>query len=349
MKMRKLALSVSLACALLGTQAQAQWWNSQDPTPPKFRGTPLAPKPVYDRHLFEMAQMGVWQFIQSHDFEKIDRMYDEFLRDGKRASDGVLMIDAFRRAFDSLFDISSESELAAFFKEWREKSPASRLLPVAQAHMWEALAWKARGSTGASEVTRGGGDLFKERLRKAAGALEASVDVGKESPIWYWVVLIVAGSSGRPEAQFDTLYNEAVTKFPGYLPLYYTRVNYLLPQWGGNWDKVDGFVADAVARTQAADGTALYAWIYADVNRKSGGNIFGESRLQWPAMKASFEDILKRYPDAWNRGLYATFACLARDRETTARLLLDMPGDVIFTGYAHLTSDECRRFAFDRT
>jgi hypothetical protein len=310
---------------------------------------PWAKKPEYNRQLLATAESSIWQFLQSRDFARIDRMYDEFVHDGIRASDGFLMLDAFRRALDSLFRIQDEDELRKLFAEWREKSPGSRLLPVAEADMWQGLAWKARGNSGRSGVSPEGRALFQERLRRAAQALEVSADVGKESPIWYWVALIVAGSSGRPDAQFDALYSEAVGKFPAYLPLYYTRVNYLLPQWGGDWDQVDRFADDAVNRTRATEGTALYAWIYADVTTKSGGDIFKISRAQWPVMRASFEDMIKRYPDPWNRNLYATFACLARDKATTARLFTEMPDTVIFQSHANLSTDGCRRFAFDRT
>ncbi len=245
--------AIAVSCAILVPHAQAQWWNPQDPTPPKFRGTTFATKPVYDHQMQSTAQGAIWQAMQSRDFVTIDRMYDEFLRDNIRASDGVLMIDAFRRALDNHFLIYDEEALGKFFAEWREKSPASRLLPVAEADMWQALAWKARSSAGYARVTPEGRQLFGERLRRASAALEASAAVGKDSPIWYWVALIVAGSSGRPEAQFDGLYDQAVTRFPAYLPLYYTRANYLLPQWGGDWEKVDTFIADAVKRTSATE------------------------------------------------------------------------------------------------
>ena len=343
-----LAASLALFCSLTMPRANAQWWNPMDPTPPKYRGTAFETKPKYDHQLLSTAQSAIWQFMLDEDFAKIDRMYDEFMKAPIRASEGILMIDAFRRALGNLFMVKEEADLTRFFAVWREKSPDSRLRPVAQADMWQALAWKARGSAGSSRVTPEGKDLFQERLRLASRALEASADVGKDDPLWYWVALIVAGSSARPAAQFDALYDEAVTKFPAYLPLYYTRLNYLLPQWGGDWDAVDAFVQDAVKRTRATEGTTMYAWLYTDAFMKIDGNPFEVTKARWPALRASFEDMVKRYPDAYNRQLYLTYACLARDKETTGRLMTQNPGDVAFQRYG-LTTEGCRRMAFERT
>jgi hypothetical protein len=39
-------------------------------------------------------------------------------------------------------------------------------------------------------------------------------------------------------------------------------------------------------------------------------------------MRASFDDIIARYPDAWNMNNYARFACLAGERKTAKRLFL---------------------------
>ena len=74
--------------------------------------------------------------MQSRDFATIDRMYDEFLRDNIRATDGVPMIDAFRRALGNYFLIYTTSRTRA--NSWpsgTRKSPASKLEPVAQADM----------------------------------------------------------------------------------------------------------------------------------------------------------------------------------------------------------------------
>jgi hypothetical protein len=350
MNYKILACTLAFALAAVLPEANAQWWNPMDSTPPKFRGTPFEPKVAYTRNVYEQAQMAINAALEDGDFAKLERMHDEFLATQLRATDGSWMVEAFAVTFDGWFRSRGETRIQKLFADWKEKLPASRLRPVAEAEMWQALAWKARGGGYSGKTPRENIELFNERLRLASRALEVSQDVGTASPMWYWVALIVAGSSGRPVAQFDALFEEALRKFPAYQPLYLTRMNYLLPQWGGDYDQVDRFVAESVKRTAAIDGSSFYAWLYVDVARKHGDNFFEKTAVSWPRMRESFEDMTKRYPDVWNRIVYATFACLARDRETTARLLLLLPDEAQLGAYTRgISTDSCRRFAFDRT
>lgn len=62
-------------------------------------------------------------------------------------------------------------------------------------------------------------------------------------------------------------------------------------------------------------------------------------------MKRAFDDMVARHPDNWNRNVYATFACRARDKETTARLLAEL-GDKAQLGAwsSGISTESCRRF-----
>jgi hypothetical protein len=95
-------------------------------------------------------------------------------------------------------------------------------------------------------------------------------------------------------------------------------VNYLRPQWGGSYEAVDRFVEAAVARTRATQGESFYAWIYLDIAPKVRGDLFRETLATWPKMKKSFEDLVARHPDPYNRNAFASVACLARDRDDGA-------------------------------
>jgi hypothetical protein len=341
---------VAAACLSFAGTAGAQWWNPQDPTPPKYQGMGLGPKVVYTNALRQTARRVAWEALDKGEFEKLERMHDEFVRTALRATDGQWMLEALQSAVDGWLRNYDEPRPTRLIAAWREKMPASRLLPIAEAMMWQQQAWKARGGGMSGSITAEGRELFQEGLRKAARALEASAETGKNSPLWYWTALGVAGSAGRPDAELDALFEEAAAKFPTYLPLYLGRVNFLLPQWSGDYDKIEAFAQDAVKRTAATDGTSFYAWIYADVLPKHRGDRpFEETRVSWPKMRDSFEDILKRYPDDRNRLAFATFACVARDRESTARMFLALPPDIPMSNVIHgITKEGCRRLAFEQ-
>lgn len=338
-----LRVLAALFLTLASIATQAQWWNINDHRPPKEWRMDPPPKVVYTHQTLADLRESTNAALWNDQFEKLDRMYDEMLAGNVRATDGSPMLQAFAEVFEQaggspVFD----STLA----HWALKSPASKLRPVAEAVRWEGDAWRARGGAYAGQVPGEAMQIFGKNLAKAAKALAAAEPAGKDSPIWYWVALIVAGSSQRPDAQFDALFNEAVTRFPVYQPLYYTRMNFLLPQWGGSYDAVDKFVNDAVARTSAQEGESFYAWLYIDVGSKTRGDLFEETRASWPRMKRAFEDMIARHPDPWNKNLFATWACRARDKDTTARLLTELGAQAkLGAASPGITTESCRRFA----
>lgn len=158
--------------------------------------------------------------------------------------------------------------------------------------------------------------IFRERLGLARKALEAAEPQGRESPLWYWVALIVAGSSGQPaQVPLSALYEEAATRFPHYHSIHATAHQLPPAAVGGRfrpgWTRSCARLSSARAEK---DGEAFYAWLYLDVARKIDGDDPSVTRATWPLMKKGFEDMLARYPDATNRNLFATHACRARTR-----------------------------------
>lgn len=342
MQARRIVSSVFSAALLFSAvPASAQWWNLNDHRPPKYWHMDPPLKVPYTHQVMLDEGYSANAAFWNGDFAKLDRMYDEMLKDGVRATDGTSMIQPFVAVFENA---GSSPVFDKTMQNWAQVSPDSKLRPLAQAVRLEGDAWRARG--GAYDSPEESMKIFREKLAAATHALQQAEPEGRSSPIWYWVALIVAGSSERPAAQFDALFDEAAGRFPYYQPLYYTRANYLLPQWGGNWAAVDRFVNDSVARTSASEGDAFYAWIYVDVATKVQGDLFENTLASWPRMKKGFEDMIARHPDVWNKNLYATWACRARDKETTARLLVELGKDAhLGAESAGIGTESCRRFA----
>ena len=343
MKHRLLSAAL-LLCAAAPTLSNAQWWN-----PLGERRQPFEmPKPVaYTAKVREAAYMVVNQAVNDRDWAKIDRMYEEFLAQDLRADDGIYMVEMIQRLFADRYGAIDPKMASEDMADWEAKQPGSKLRPAIRVVMLQAQGWAARGGRYAGGIPGESMQIFREKMRAAAQALEQTEAVGKDSPIWWWAGLIVAGSSGAPADRFDAMFDEATKRFPSYQPLYYTRVNYLLPQWGGNWDRVDAFVQKAVKTTAAKEGEALYAWIYVDLSRKTQ-DLFADSRVEWPRLRKAFEDMVARYPSDANRNLYATFACRVRDRETTAKLLGELRERAQLGAYSSgISTESCRRFALD--
>jgi hypothetical protein len=342
-------LAVGLFAAAVQVPAHAQWWNPNSGIDPKYRGTQWEPKVVYTHGIYQDAMGAARTFATNNEWDKLERMYVEFLAGNFRTTDGTFMIQALQMMFFHRYDSMSEALINQEMQRWREKMPESRLRPVVEAVRWNSQAWTARGDGADSEVPPESRQMFRERLRRAAKALEESEGVGEESPIWWWAALATAGSMGRPPAQLDAIFERATQRFPLYQPLYYTRMNYLLPGWGGSYEAVEKFVGQAVERTSATEGSAFYAWIYLELAQRRNGS-YEASLASWPRLKKGFEDMVARYPEQWNRNLFATLACQARDKETTGRLIAELR-DLAYLApwFPGVTTETCKRFALTPT
>jgi hypothetical protein len=343
--------SLALIAALtLVPAVQAQWWNDNDTTFPKFKNAPDY-KPKYTRASYYDCSSTVYRWLDAKEYAKVERLYQELLETNPRAGDGQPILAGFLEGLDQYFGAQAEAEARQDMAAWEAAVPKSKVLLLARPVMLQRQAWKARGGGYANMVPEESMKLFAGKLAHAGRSLQETESTGRNSPFWYWAALVVAGSTGEPAARMDRIFEQAATKFPDFLPIYYTRMNYLLPQWGGNWDAVDRFIRDAVRRTKARDGDAFYVWLYLDVVRKTRGeDPFEETRLSWPAMRKGFEDMIARYPDPFNKNTFATFACRARDRETTSRLLLELGDNAKLGQWSEgYTTESCRRFALTGT
>jgi uncharacterized protein DUF4034 len=341
-------MAFSLAGVLLAAMphlAQAQWWNSRSPTPPgKAAETDNAIR--YTPALEEQAGEVIYQALQEGDFAKLDRMHDEFLEMNRAGGPGKRMLAAFTRALQASFE-GERDTYEKLFTDWRKAAPESRLRAAAEGMFWWRLAWKARGGGYASAVSPEARKTFHEDLTHAAKVLEEGEARGKESPVWYWAVVSVGGSIGAPAQSLDRFFNEGATKFPGFMPLYNTRLNFLLPQWGGDYRRADAFIRAAVMRTQASEGTTLYSDLYTQVlHSYRGDDFFTTTAASWPLMRHAFEEEVARGSADLNR--YATVACVARDRETTSRLLASL-GDkaALGDGMQGFPAEKCKELVKD--
>jgi hypothetical protein len=305
-----------LCAALAVTTARAQWWNPN--IAPKEKNAPV----VYDSNLWQAARLEVQRALGAQDFAKLERMHEEFLALHLARGDGRGMLAAFQSGMNDWVGSQPHAKARQVAQEWNARFPASSVAPVTQAFVWYQAAWRERGSGYANTVTPEAWRLFRDNLEKTLQSLDAAAERGRATPLWYDLALAAAGSLGQPRTVQQRVFEDGVKRFPLYRPLYGTRVNYLLPQWGGDYALIDASIRDAVARTQVVEGTALYASLYAQVAGSfRGKDFFKETRASWKLMRHAYEDGMREPADHDWLNAYATYACVARDGPATRRLL----------------------------
>lgn len=261
-------------------------------------------------------------------FSQLESLTGQFRRDKSRTSSGLwkltLAYSGIHSAIAGGRGLSDEwfkymEEKTAIWIAAYPKSPAARL---AHADALISHGWFFRGGGYSNTVTESGWNHFNKYLALAYDHLEKSKAVASNDPRWYDLMLDVARAQGWDKARFDKLLNEAISKEPGYYEIYFSALDYLLPKWHGDINQVEQFAQEAVRKTRQQEGLGMYARIYWYASQSQFGNeLFNESQVFWPMMRRGFDDVVSRYPDAWNMNNYARFACLAGDGQKTRELM----------------------------
>jgi hypothetical protein len=254
--------------------------------------------------------------------------------------------DAIARAEELQEREAAYRDLDARIAKWLKAYPASPCPHLAVSDMHIAHAWSIRGDKFASQVAPEAWAPFRQYIQLARKDLEEHKSVAAVDPGWYSNMLLVAQAQGWERREFDQLLNEALTREPLYYPNYFGAIEYLLPKWHGDASAIEAFARDAVRRTSKSEGRGMYARIYWYASQTDFQNkLFTKSQAVWPMMKSGFDDVIARYPDAWNLNNYAKFACLAHDRPTTKMLLKKIESQVIWDAWdPRELLDRCKNF-----
>ncbi|MEO8671087.1 MAG: hypothetical protein ABI411_07210 [Tahibacter sp.] len=316
------------------------------------------------------------KLLVASEFTKLDKMADDYRIRKSRTSSGLWKLSLVYAGIEGAFTKKVKSPDAAKAKSsapssvpetekaaskekdtdchcdypklearialWEKRYPNSPAAHIAQADILIAHGWSIRGIEMAHKVPAEAWAPFHRYLSMAREHLEQFKSVSSVDPTWYEMMLTIAFAEGWKREEFDSLFNEAVSREPGNYETYFKALSYLLPMWHGDIDQVESFAEDAVKRTANQEGQSMYARIYWSAHQIHFTHLFRNTRAKWPRMKAGFEDIMARYPDSWNLNNYAFFACEANDMATAKELLSRIGKDVIVAAWEpYSTYERC--------
>jgi hypothetical protein len=266
----------------------------------------------------------------TENFAELESVSAGYRRDRSRTPSGLWKLGLWHGGIDQAIDMYAElpgsqnnfRRLEQIAERWLKSYPDSpgAVLTLSRIHI--AHGWKIRGGKYASEVSKSAWKPFHTYIKLARQNLEERKASAAVDPAWYAQMLTIARAQSWERAEFDRLLDEALDREPQFYPNYFMALEYLLPKWGGSDVEIDLFAREAVRRTSKIEGKGMYARIYWFASQTEfDRDLFGKSKVEWPLMKAGFEDIIARYPDAWNLNNFAKFACLAKDQSKTRMLL----------------------------
>lgn len=286
--------------------------------------SPLEPKPSagaskdcallseinYNNHDEAVARLR--NLYQTSNFASLDATLTCLVRDPKRFQSGKPGDSAvywfFRREMPGP---GVDAAQGARIKEWQKQKPDSIFPAFGALRLEYALAWNARGSSYAKDVPGGGMQSFQQGLLRTEKLLLEARKEFQQTPIWQNLLLAVSLDVAQGKSDPNSVFEEGVRRWPTYYDFYEVALTRLVPKWGGSWETVDAFIVGWTKQLQASEGESLYARLYASV--VFSGADPRETRLDWPRMKRSLDDLLKRYPDPVHKNWAATLACAYGD------------------------------------
>lgn len=240
----------------------------------------------------------VRKLIHAGDFAALDKMATEFRESRKTLSTGRWYLDALYSEINSLErDQFDDAWIARIdqLKEWSKKSPESVTAKIALVHVLRGYAWKARGSGWANSVSEDGWRVMGERMNEAETVLNS---VETKTPDWYSAAQLVALGQSWSNKKYDRMMQECQLKYPDYDSVILAKSYWLQPRWNGEEGDAEKFVESEAAKRSTVDGDILYGRCCLWLDRQLG-DVFGETKLQWPRTKKGLLALRGKYPKSY--------------------------------------------------
>lgn len=254
--------------------------------------------------------------LEQGDIAAYDRRATELRRTRERTPAGIWKLSLFYKGPDNWpatrADAPIWTQIEAATETYLREHPDSPAAVVAHARMLVSHAWAWRGSGWGRDLNDSQRDGFDTYLKRARGVLDQYRETGSGDPEWFSLEIQVMNGLNADKAAILALAREALDHEPTYQPLDYAASNALLPKWGGSADLLRQFVALAVAKSSAAQGTEAYGRIMFNIARADPEPIATllQVGVQWPELRSSLREISVAYPDPWNVNTERAMACL---------------------------------------
>lgn len=280
----------------------------------------------------DAIKVNVYALFFKKEFEKLENLSTEYRTLQSRTSSGIWHLGLYYNGISLIFKKEYKEEgiwqdLEQRAAGWIARYPQSASAHLAYATMLLNRAWGLRGNDYARNVEPENWAPFRQYAEEARVYLEKHKGVASIDPYWYELMTSVALAQGWSEQEYAKLMSEAFAREPLYYENYFSAILYYLPVWYGDIMSIEKFARYALEKTKDQEGSGIYARIYwYAADNHFGNKLFSESLVDWGTMKKGIDDVLKRYPNRWNVNHFASFACMARDKEKTAELIGRMEG-----------------------
>lgn len=300
-------------------------------------------KEIYDK---------VKDLLYTGDYAGLEKVANEYRINETRTSSGLWKLTLYYAGFDEILPYQTNnpekwSELLQKIDLWKSMHPKSPTPYIAKSIILKKQAWSIRGTGYSNTVAKEAWAPFYKKIDESRRVLEESQSVSKLDPNWYEVMSDIANIESWENDKFEKLINEGLGSNPYFYQLYFSAMYYYTPKWHGNAKQIEQFARAALKRTKENEGYGMYARIYWFASQSQfEGELFERSDVDWNLMSKGIDDVLIKYPDQWNINNFALFACMARDKNKTNKLINMINGEPIKRAWLNNLSiyDQCKNW-----
>jgi hypothetical protein len=231
----------------------------------------------------------------------------------------------FRNAMQYVFtNPDSEASFHRAFTEWEASSPKTPTPYVLKAYVLRRLVLDqmevaAQSAEPEPEVRA----KINIRYSDLMDFVRKPNQIAESDPGWYMAKIASLALSCQNYPELWAALEDGSTKFPDLYQLYFETLDAGIRCSSEEPAAlIDRIVELSTQRTKSTDEDGMYVrlyWYAAGLFPKD--TVFTSAMVDWDRMKRSINDVLKRYPDAWNTNNFAKFACVGRQPDIARELL----------------------------
>jgi hypothetical protein len=222
---------------------------------------------------------------------------------------------------------------------WKAKHPESIFAEFALLRLAYASAWRIRGGNYASQTPEENMRRFTAAIGSTARAIQAASPRLKQTVLWQQLHLAAVQDALPTPSKWQSAFEAGVRKWPDFYDFYEAAASRKTPRWGGSWKEVDSFAETWSTARAAADGDSLYARLY--LHLYWHGIDPRLSQTNWPRLRASLSELLRRYPTALHINAALSLACLNSDQNAYKTFLQGIPAFMPRAWFEGTDVDSC--------
>lgn len=180
-------------------------------------------------------------------------------------------------------------------QDWSLKRPDSITPKIALAECLIGYAFHGRGYLVASETEEYRWRIFNERMNQSNKVISEALILKESCPALLSAILRI-GTTFLERADYEKIYDKAITYDQKYNVYYFRKAWNLLPRWNGAEGELVKFAENSANAIGGNDGDVLYAQIIWFVQRKDHPNLFPNdvSGVSWERVAKGLKILNER-------------------------------------------------------